>query len=163
MIIRISILGILSIIVLILIWNFYDGVIDYNPIKEVEFGRENKAKGEGKEILIPPVWGKEIVEKNLFSQRRGVLPPPPPPVIIVPKAEPPKPQRPVLALKGIVLDSSGEYIAFIEKTGSKPIALRKGDEIEGAVVIDVSARSVKLLWNDEEINLSMEKIRTLKR
>ncbi len=160
MIRRWFILGILAVVMVSLLWNFYREAVVYHAMDAVEKTEKiSKVSPEG----IPsykPSWNKGIVNKNLFSKLRGYTHPPSakpteselPPVVLVP---------PELNLNGIILDQYGEYIAFIQKDGGSPKRVRKGDTFDGILVVDISVREVKLLWNDEELNLSMKKIKTI--
>jgi len=135
----------------------------YNPLEEGKTARMT----EDAERVAPsfePAWGKVITDRNLFSPLRGV-PPPPPPAAFAPKAEEatPKPERPLLILRGIVLNQFGEHVALIEKKGARPMPLRKGDHLDDVLVLEVREKSVELLWNEEKINLSIEKVKTLRR
>jgi hypothetical protein len=145
-----------------LLWNFYREVVVYHAMDAVK-----KTEKPAKEATQPPepykpIWDKKIVSKNLFSKLRGYTPPPPPPTEFAEPELPPIPLvPPELNLSGIILDQYGEYIAFIQKDGGSPKRVRKGDTFDGILVVDISVREVKLLWNDEELNLSMKKIKTV--
>ena len=65
-------------------------------------------------------------------------------------------------LKGIILDQFGEYIAYIEKDKAKAVAARKGDRFDDVEVVDVQQKSVELKWNEENILLSLDRIKTIK-
>ncbi len=163
MIRRWFILGILAAIMVSLLWNFYREVVVYHAMDAVR--KTEKTAKEAKQPPGPynPAWDKKIVSKNLFSKLRGYTPPPPPP-----SAKPAEPELPPvvlvppeLNLSGIILDQYGEYTAFIQKDGGSPKRVRKGDTFDGILVVDIAVREVKLLWNDEELNLSMKRIKTV--
>ena len=163
MIRRWFILGILAVVMVSLLWNFYREVVVYHAMDAVQKTREISKVPQTSIPLYKPAWNKKIVSKNLFSKLRGYTPPPPPP-----SAKPAEPELPPvvlvppeLNLSGIILDQYGEYIAFIQKDGGSPKRVRKGDSFDGILVVDIAVREVKLLWNDEELNLSMKKIRTV--
>ena len=103
-------------------------------------------------------WDKIIYEKNLFSAQRTYMEPKP---VRIAAPPPPPPKRPDLALKGIVLDTFGDYVAFIEINQAKSTQLRTGDKVEDIEVSAISEKSVVLKWMDETITLSIEKVKTL--
>jgi len=160
MIKRWFILGILAAVMVSLLWNFYREVVVYHSMDAVK--KTEKAAKETKQPPEPykPAWDKKIVSKNLFSKFRGYTPPPPsefaepelPPIPLVP---------PELNLSGIILNQYGEYSAFIQKGGGSPKRVRKGDTFDDILVVDITVREVKLLWNDEELNLRMKKIKAV--
>lgn len=160
------ILGILMLVMVILLRNFYLEVVVYDPLKEIESAE--KATKEGEKMagaVFEEVWGDEIHEKNLFSPMRGHLPEPSQ-VLMVPKgveADIKPPERPILSLKGIIRNQFGEYIAIIEKGNAKAMPLRKGDMLDDVLVVEIKEKVVELMWNNENIRLSMEKVKTLKR
>ena len=163
MIRRWFILGILAVVMVSLLWNFYREVVVYHAMDAVE-KTEKISKVPPKDIpRYKPAWNKGIVNKNLFTKLRGYTPPPPPP-----SAKPAEPELPPvvlvppeLNLNGIILNQYGEYIAFIQKDGGSPKRVRKGDTFDGILVVDISVREVQLLWNEEELTLSMKKIKSV--
>ena len=160
MIIRWVVLAFLCFAVLVLSIDMYKEAIIYNPLKSIEIsGREAANNGKKALPVFEAAWGREIVENNLFSSTRSPVQPPPP----QPQgkaAEPPK--RPDMNLKGIILDQFGEYIAYIEKDKAKAVAARKGDRLDDVDVLNVQQKSVELRWNEENILLSLERIKTIK-
>ena len=91
------------------------------------------------------------VEPRTEPQAQVPSPPPPPP-----------PRKPEMTLKGIVLETFGDYVAYIEIDKAKPVPVRKGDKTEENIeVVDVTDRKVVLKWNNEIINLSVDKVRTI--
>ena len=142
------------------VWNFYTGAIRYNPLSEVS---EKRPGGKGVESLISfkysPSWTQDIHEKNLFSPYRSYIEPKPVAPVNVPP--PPPPRRPEMVLKGIVLDLFEDFVAYIEIDKAKALPMRKGDKTDDIDVIDVSARKVVLKWNNEIIELSVDKIKTI--
>lgn len=160
MIIRWVILVFLCLAVLVLSVDMYKEAIIYNPLKSIEIsGREAANNGKKALQVFEAAWGKEIVENNLFSSTRSPVQPKPQ----LPQgkaAEPPK--RPDMKLKGIILDQFGEYVAYIEKDKAKAVAARKGDRLDDVDVLDVQQKSVELRWNEENILLSLERIKTIK-
>ncbi|MEK6651993.1 MAG: hypothetical protein AABY50_03585 [Nitrospirota bacterium] len=160
MIIRWVILVFLCLAVLVLSIDMYKEAIIYNPLKSIEIsGREAANNGKKALPVFEAAWGREIVENNLFSSTRSPVQPKPQPQGKA--AEPPK--RPDMNLKGIILDQFGEYIAYIEKDKAKAVAARKGDRFDDVEVVDVQQKSVELRWNEENIVLSLDRIKTIKR
>lgn len=158
MIRKLLILGAAFFLFLYTVWNFYSEALRYDPMSAIS-AKQPKAKGT--EVFVSgysPAWSREILENNLFSPGRTYSEPKPVPVS-VPVAPPPV--RPELALKGIVLDTFGEHVAYIEIDQAKAVPMRKGDKLEDIEVVDISSRKVVLQWNDENINLSIEKIKTI--
>jgi len=141
-------------------WNFYAKALRYDPLAEVTV---RKMKQRENETFVfakyRPAWSRDIHEKNLFTPTRGYqeprpfVPPPPPP--------PPPPRKPEMVLKGIVLDSFGDYVAYIEIDKAKATPMRKGDKAEDIEVVDISGRHVVLKWNNETIDLNIDKIKTI--
>lgn len=163
MIRRVLIMGILSAVMLILMWNFYTAALVYDPLGEVERLEEaTGAKVANAAVFAGPAWGREIQEKDLFVETRGRYVPPPPPPPSVSAIEAPRPIRPSLALRGIIVNQMGEHVALIEKNGAKPVPLRAGDTLDDVHVVDIDDRTATLKWNEEDIVLSLVKIRTLK-
>jgi|Deesub1362A_J573_1020465.scaffolds.fasta_scaffold00077_84 hypothetical protein len=144
-----------------LLWNFYQEVIVYNPIADIEKTERVLENRIGTVAAFKPAWGKEIIEKNLFSPLRGHEPPAEP-VEPVEAVEIPPPKRPELKLDGIILNQFGEYIAYIKKNHEKTVPLRKGDKFGDILVVDIKEREVELLWNGEKIILEMKTTRTLR-
>jgi hypothetical protein len=147
-----------------LLWNFYREVVVYHPM-DAATKTQTVSKKDRKQVPeYTPSWDTVMVDKNLFSKARGYVP-----TRIEPKPddeeriETPPMIPPDLRLNGIILDQYGEFIAVIQVGNEKPKRARKGDVISEALVVDISTREVKLLWNDQEINLSMKKIQTVPR
>jgi len=142
------------------VWNFYTGAIRYNPRSEVS---KKRSAGKGVESLLffkySTAWNQDIHEKNLFSPYRSYIEPKPVSSINVPP--PPPPRKPEMALKGIVLDLFGDFVAYMEIDKAKALPMRKGDKTEDIDVVDVSDRKVVLKWNNEIIELSVDKIKTI--
>lgn len=141
-------------------WNFYAKALSYDPLSEMKI---KQFRPRDAEITLlskyNTAWTKEIYEKNLFSPYRSYIEQKAVPVSTM-SVEPPQ-KRPELALKGIVLDLFGDYIAYIEIDNSKPIPMRKGDRAEDIELVDISARKVVLKWDTEIINLGMDKIKAI--
>lgn len=160
MIIRWVILVFLCLAVLVLSVDMYKEAIIYNPLESVEIsGREAANNGKKALQVFEAAWGREIVDNNLFSSTRSPVQPKPQ-QLQGKAAEPPK--RPDMNLKGIILDQFGEYVAYIEKDKAKAVAARKGDRLDDVDVLDVQQKSVELRWNEENILLSLERIKTIK-
>lgn len=161
MIIRWVILVFLCLAVLVLSVDMYKEAIIYNPLKSIEIsGREAANNGKKALQVFEAAWGREIVENNLFSSTRS--PVQPKPQLPQGKALEPPPKKPEMNLKGIILDQFGEYVAYIEKDKAKAVAARKGDRLDDVDVLDVQQKSVELRWNEENILLSLERIKTIK-
>jgi hypothetical protein len=138
-------------------WKFYVNAIAYDPLD-----RDAVKHAAIKETVLAksayaPAWDKEISEKNLFSPSRTYLEPKPVPVTVTV----PPPQRPALVLKGIVLDTFGDFAAYLEINQAKAVPLRKGDKVEEIEVTVISEKKVVLQWNNENITMSIEKVKTI--
>lgn len=154
--------GILVAVMISLLWTFYSDVVVYSPMDSLK--RTEKAPPEGPKPLEPydPAWRKDILSKNLFSRQREYAPLPRPET---PAEVRPEPEAfpPNLSLSGIILDQYGEFSAYIQTDGEPPKQVREGDVFDDILVVHISEREVKLLWNDQEIDLNMNKIKTLPR
>lgn len=142
-------------------WNFYDEVIRRPSGPS---GPEGRGAAEGrplKERKPGGAWSAAIHEKNLFSPDRTYVEPKPIPIVIPKPVEPP-PKRPEIALKGVVLDTFGDYVGYIEINQAKPVPVRKGDKVEEIEVLDVQEKKVVLQWMTEQMTLSMDKIKTIR-
>ena len=160
MIRKLFMLGAVLALFLYTVWNFYAEALSYDPLSAVSV-KQPKVKGPEQVVsAYRPAWSREIQDKNLFSPARTYNVPKPVPVSVF---VPPPPRRPELALRGIVLNTFGEYVGFIEIDKAKAAPMRKGDKIADIEVIDISDRKVVLQWNNEKINLSIDKIKTLNR
>ncbi len=157
MIRKLCMLSLMVVLFIYVSWDFYKEALSYNPMS----GIPEKARTVDKNIVsISPLefktgWSKDILGKNLFSPSRTYIEPKP---ISIPL---PPPKRPELVLKGIILNMFGDYVAYIEKDRAKAIPVRKGDSIEDVEVIDVTDRKAILKWNEETIELKMDKIKTI--
>lgn len=161
MIIRWVISGFLCLAVLVLSVDMYKEAIIYNPLKSIEIsGREAANNGKKALPVFEAAWGREIVDDNLFSSTRSPVQPKPQPQD---KAAEQPPKRPDMNLKGIILNQFGEYIAYIEKDKVKAVPVRKGDRFDDVEVVDIQQKSVELRWNEENILLSLDRIKTIKR
>ncbi len=157
MIRKLFILGAVLCMFFYTVWNFYSEALSYDPMSAVAVKQPKVMKAEEIVAAFSPAWSREIQDKNLFSPARTYSEPKPlsASVPIAP------PRRPELALRGVVLNTFGEYVGFIEIDNAKAVPMRKGDKIADIAVIDISPRKVVLQWNNETINLSIEKIKTL--
>jgi hypothetical protein len=157
MIRKIGMLAAVFFLFLYAVWNFYSQALVLDPLSEVAVERPRQESHEaGAGAAYRPEWSKGITEKNLFSPARSYREQKP-----VASAPPVPEKRPEFVLKGIVLDSYGDYVAYLEIDKSKPLAVRKGDKIEKTEIVGVSARQAVLKWNGEIIDLSLERIRTI--
>ena len=141
------------------VWNFYAEALRYDPMSAVAVKQPIVKKSDEIVSSYSPAWSMEIQAKNLFSPARTYSVPKPVPV----SAPIAPPKRPELALRGIVLNAFGEYVGFIEIDNAKAVPMRKGDKIQDIEVNNISERKVVLQWNNETINLSIEKIKTINR
>ncbi len=139
-------------------WKFYVNALAYDPLDEEAVKHAKIKESVVTKSVYAPAWGEEIHEKNLFSPQRSYQEPKP-----VPVGPPPVelPKRPELVLKGIVLDTFGDYVAYVEINQARATPLRKGDKIEGVEVSDVTEKKVVLKWYTEMITMSIEKVKTL--
>ncbi|TAL26518.1 MAG: hypothetical protein EPN94_03065 [Nitrospirae bacterium] len=161
MIIRWAILGLLCFAVLALSIDMYKEAIIYDPLKNIEVsGRETANNGKQASPVFEAAWSKDIADNNLFSSSRSAVQPKPQPLQGRPPEPPPK--KPELYLRGIILDQFGDYVAYIEKDRAKATAVRKGDRFDDVEVVDVQQKSVELRWNEENILLSLDRIKTIK-
>lgn len=142
------------------VWNFYFEALRHDPISAISVKTPRAIGAEAIALGYRPAWSREIMENNLFSPGRTYSEPKPV-VIIEPPVYVEPPKRPELALKGIVLDTFGEYVGYIEIDKAKATPMRKGDKLEAIEVVDISSRKVVLQWNGEKIDLSIEKIKTI--
>jgi hypothetical protein len=145
-----------------LLWNFYREVVVYHAMDAVAKTQKAPPKAPESVPKYEKSWDSNIVNKNLFSKIRGYIP------SAVAMADTPdeaipevKLVMPDLNLNGIILNQYGEFVAVIQTGGQPPKRVRKGDMFDGILVVDISARAVKLLWNNEETTLSMKKIKTV--
>ena len=138
-------------------WNFVKEAVLYDPLEAV-FLKKSKIRESGiARTAYTKAWDGVIQEKNLFSPLRTYKEPKP--VSLTPP--PPPPKKPELSLKGIVLDTFGEYVAYVEINQARAAALRKGDKAEDIEVTDISDKKVVLQWMNETITLTIEKVKTL--
>ena len=159
MIRKLLIPGAVSVLFLYTVWNFYSEAVIYDPMSELSVKQSN-IRGQEKIIsAYKAAWSSEIEEKNLFNPSRTYTIPKP--VVVTAPVEPPR--RPELVLKGIVADTFGEYVSYIEIDKAKAVSMRRGDKLEGIEVVDISSRKVVLQWNGEKITLSIEKIKTIEK
>jgi hypothetical protein len=158
MIRKLAVLVLIACVAVFAAWKFYVNAIAYDPLEEGSVKHSKIKESVLAKSVYSPAWGKEIHEKNLFSPTRTYTEPKPPPVV-APPVEPPK--RPELVLKGIVLDTFGDYVAYLEINQAKAIPLRKGDKVEEIEVTDITERKVVLKWYNDTITMSIEKVKTL--
>ncbi len=158
-------LGTLAVVLFLFIytaWDFYNGALRYDPLADVSV---RNARTRALDLSSPKYqrwWGKDIYEKNLFSPDRGYVPPKPyVPPAPPPPPPPPPPRRPEMELKGIVLDPYGDLVAYLSIDKGKAVPLRKGDKTDDIELVDINERAVVLKWNGENINISLERIRTI--
>lgn len=152
-------MGLVVFIFIYLAWNFYSQALRYNPLLHVTEKKYSSEDSKGRMLDEGSLsWSKDIFGKNLFNPQRSFDEKPPIPVGVSVVTQP---ARPLLSLKGIVLEASGDYIAFVEINNTPALPLRKGDKTEDIELLDISGREVVLKWNAETIKLTMGKIRTI--
>jgi len=158
MIRKIVILIIVVALFLFVGWKFTVNAVLYNPLSELHLKKAKIRVSEPTKAIYAAAWDKVIYEKNLFNTLRTYKEPKPVRPAVPP---PPPPKRPELALKGIILDTFGDYVAYVEINQAKSTQLRKGDKVEDIEVSDISEKSVVLKWLGETITLTIEKVKTL--
>lgn len=139
-------------------WKFTVNAVLYNPLSELLVKKAKIRESEPAKATYAAAWDKVIYEKNLFNTLRTYKEPKPVRPAVPP---PPPPKRPELVLKGIILDTFGEYVAYVEINQAKSTQLRKGDKVEDIEVSDISEKAVVLKWLGETITLTIEKVKTL--
>jgi hypothetical protein len=148
---------VVGVLLIYAVFNFFSNALVYDPLEEVP---AKKFKPESSDYRLKstyvPAWDSAIHEQNLFSPYRSYIKPKP--IAEVSKPAEPPPRKPDLILSGIVLDTYGEYVAYIKIDKSKAIPMRKGDILEDVELIDISSREVVLKWKTDKINLSMGKV-----
>ncbi|MBI5638899.1 MAG: hypothetical protein HZA17_00590 [Nitrospirae bacterium] len=142
-------------------WNFYTKALRYEPLSGVAANKQGRKEAVSSlSAKYQPAWGKEIHDRNLFNPSRSYREPKSSgsAEALLP-LEPPK--KPELVLKGIILDTFGEYVAYLEIDKAKAIAMRRGDKTDNIELVDISGRKTVLKWNDELIELTIDKIKTI--
>lgn len=163
MIRQVCTLSIAGLLLLFSVWNFYSKGLMHDPYTALLTGKTKQKAPEAVASAPPafaPGWTAELHEKNLFSPTRTYREPKPVAPASLKPVEPP-PKRPEVALKGVILDSFGEYVAYIEIDKAKPVPMRKGDKADNIELIEISGRTAVLKWNSEIMNLSLDKIKTI--
>ncbi|MBI5100289.1 MAG: hypothetical protein HZB33_00415 [Nitrospirae bacterium] len=162
MIRHICLLSVAGLLFIVASWNFYTQAVRHNPFSEVTARKTDQKEPV---TVVPakygPGWSDVIYEKNLFNPLRTYQEPKP---VVAPVAPPPvvePPKRPDITLKGIILDSFGDYVAYIEIDRAKAAPMRKGDKKENIELIELSGREAVLQWNSEMITLNLDKIKTI--
>lgn len=159
MIRKLGLLAATAVLFVFVAWNFMTEGLLYNPLSEGIVKKAKIKESVPSKTSYSAAWDASIAEKNLFNPLRTYkepkppAPPPPPP--------PPPPKKPDLVLKGIVLDTFGDYVAYVEINQQKVTQLRKGDKVEDIEVSDITEKSVVLKWLNETITLTIEKVKTL--
>jgi len=139
-------------------WKFTVSAVLYNPLSDILVKKAKIRESEPTKATYTAAWDKVIYEKNLFNTLRTYIEPIP---VRAAAPPPPPPKRPELALKGIILDTFGDYVAYVEINQARSTQLRKGDKVEDIEVSDISEKAVVLKWLDETITLTIEKVKTL--
>lgn len=162
------ILGVLSLLTAALFWDFVNKAVLYDPLAEIESIERAVDEKAVSKAAFKAAWGKEILEMNLFSPERSAksvpreagLPKTVEPVLEKKTAEAP---IPILSLSGIIENQFGELVAYIQKNKEEAVPLRKGDSLDDFEVVEITDRSIQLLFRGEEINLTLSQIETLTR
>ncbi len=139
-------------------WKFTVSAVLYNPLSDILVKKAKIRESEPTKATYTAAWDKIIYEKNLFNTLRTYMEPKPVRAAVPP---PPPPKKPDLALKGIILDTFGEYVAYVEINQARSTQLRKGDKVEDIEVSDITEKAVVLKWLNETITLTIEKVKTL--
>jgi hypothetical protein len=158
MIRKIIMLVIVVCIFLFVSWKFVVNAVLYNPLADIFVKKATIKQSEPAKGAYAAVWDKIIYEKNLFNTLRTHIEPKP---VRAAAPPPPPPKKPDLTLKGIILDTFGDYVAYVEINQAKSIQLRVGDKVEDIEVSDITEKSVVLKWMNETITLTSEKVKTL--
>lgn len=101
-----------------------------------------------------------IRAKNVFHPDRANVPKGAAstgPVVRDVPVEPP----PQLALKGIVQDSRGEFIAYVTVDSEKARPIRTGERIDNLKVVSITMTDVTIRWSEQEIKLTLSKVKSV--
>jgi len=139
-------------------WKFTVSAVLYNPLSDTLVKKSKIKESEPAKTTYAAAWDKIIHEKNLFNTLRTYKEPVP---VRVAAPPPPPPKKPDLLLKGIILDTFGDYVAYVDINQAKTTQLRKGDKVEDIEVSDITEKAVVLKWMNETITLTIEKVKTL--
>ncbi len=158
MIRKIIMLSMITVLFVYVLAYFITDAMLYDPFSG-SVPKEFKPEQDDFAMILPyaPAWNSMIYEKNLFSPSRSYM------RSVIPRKTPdiPPPARPEIALKGIIIDAFGDYVAYVTIDRQKAVPMRKGDKIEDVELVDISDRKIVLQWNTEKINLTMDKIKTI--
>jgi hypothetical protein len=157
------ILAVLCAVTTVIAWDFVTKSLLYSPIAEIQSAEKPEQEQAAPIKEFRHVWGREIVNSNLFSPQRGYTPPPvvkAEPAVIEEEVKMPVP-RPNFNLNGIILNQFGEYVAYIQVDNERAMPVREGDSFAGAKVLKILERSVEMEWNGETIWLALSKIKTI--
>jgi len=158
MIRKIVMLVIVAALFFFMSWKFTVSALLYNPLADTLVKKAKIRESEPTKAAYAAAWDKIIYEKNLFNTLRTYMEPKPVRAAVPP---PPPPKKPDLALRGIVLDTFGDYVAYIDINQATTTQLRKGDKVEEIEVSDITEKAVVLKWLNETITLTIEKVKTL--
>lgn len=158
MIRKIIMLIIVAVLFFFMSWKFTVSAVLYNPLSDILVKKAKIRESDPTKATYTTAWDKIIYEKNLFNTLRTYMEPKPVRAAVPP---PPPPKKPDLALKGIILDTFGEYVAYVEINQARSTQLRKGDKVEDIEVSDITEKAVVLKWLNETITLTIEKVKTL--
>jgi len=155
------VVGVLFVIVVIYNINFFLGKkaparSQRNAVSAVHSGDLNKLERPLMTSPFPVPRDKEMWKRDPFAYKLNISP-----ERSDLSAEAFPSEMPHLVLKGIVSDTFGEYICYIEIDRAKAVPMRKGDKLDDIKVIDISSRNVVLKWHGETISLSNGAIKTI--
>ncbi|GBE36585.1 hypothetical protein BMS3Bbin07_00733 [bacterium BMS3Bbin07] len=159
MIIKWVMITLLSVIVMLSFINFYQNVIQYEPVRTPNEKNEPSNMKKKKPLMPEKGWIEDILSHNIFSPARSYKDDPGPVTEVEIVQAPLK--QPELILKGVILNQYNVYIAYIEKDGQKAIGVRSGDKIGDIEVMNISNQSVMLKWNAETITLTLKRVESL--
>lgn len=164
MIKRWIILGGLGVIVAVLLSDFVGDVVLYNPLRDIGEKAERVLGEETGELRgYASAYDDVILKKNLFQSSRSDSPQVQRKQVMADEPSDLPPTRPELKLKGIITDSFGDFVAYVEKDGAKAIAVRTGDIFGDVEVLDIAERTILFVWMEEKIELSMKKVKIIRR
>lgn len=137
----------------------------------VDLGTVRPLDGSNREMAKPlpsgnPLWSVPLSVLTATQQRPifSALRRPPPRSEIAPQVEhasgpPPKPDepdRPPLALIGVVVGDSGAIAVFVDRTNQKIVRLRRGETYAGWDLITIARREATLAKGDRAETIALK-------
>ncbi len=161
-----TIVAALGIALAMLSWNFIQKVVLYDPMAGVTQTGQAKQQESVAATSHKRAWGRDIKEKNLFSQQRKPTPvrmdeQAPEPVGRT-EVRPPEPM-PAIILNGIIINPDGSYTAYIKVGDNPTMGARVGDVMHGISVITIEERQVELDWQGNGLTLKMKSFPLIKK